>query len=85
MAQSLSDEEFGRMQVYYNLQFFCNRNNYFPVENGTNLCLFQAQLIDLRTANYELESNCKGLQSGKHCHWSIFDSKIRQNMRVYKI
>jgi len=62
MASSLSDEEFSRMQVFWQNQ----SKNFDLVLAGLMLisCFLQTQLIELRTLNYELEGNCQRHQAG---------------------
>ena len=63
MAQSLSDEEFSRMQVLWQIVI-----ESFPTLTLKILIslfiMFQTQLIELRTLNYELEANCQKQQGG---------------------
>ena len=67
MASSLSDEEFSRMQV--KSKDFDLPADFSKVISIFVLWISQAQLIELRTVNYELDVNCQRQQSGK---WSCF-------------
>ena len=63
MAQSLSDEDFSRIQVIRT-----NVHLTFPPfaqVRFLKVISLQAQLIELRTTNYDLESQHQKLQAGE--------------------